>query len=410
LNAFNQLIKRTATTICCFILLLQTGCSSPSPSLTRTESTFFETHADVQLVSSRLPALHAAAEQPRDLTPLVSQGDRSYENVTLSEDITWRGTILIRGFLVVAPQATVRMEPGTTVRFMKSPIMRQSPRLIVMGRLQCNGTPENPILFSSNYAEPAKGDWGGILLLSSEKRNQFDNIQILGADTGIEARFSSLAVRGGRIDRTLTGMLLHDSTATLSGLSIQGADVALDARDSELDIKESTLMNNRSGIVAQHVSLVMTAVSVRDCTLLGIAANECRVRVSGCEVAGNGGGARLTGGEGQILRTRFVRNRELALSLIAARIRVNQSLFAETRGDGIRMSDGRSIVWGCSFMENSGYNLVNAGPEQVSAVQNWWGSNKEAAIIAKLFDAAADKSVGPVLMFPWLTERPVSVP
>ena len=121
--------------------------------------------------------------------PAFTKSDISYENITLSEDVTWRGTVLIRGYLVIAPQATLRIEPGTVVRFMKSAITRQLPRLVIMGRIQCNGTAEKPVLFAPNFTDAAKGDWNGILLLASEKRNLFEHCRIEGSEIGLEALF-----------------------------------------------------------------------------------------------------------------------------------------------------------------------------------------------------------------------------
>lgn len=357
-----------------------------------------------------VPAMRGEEERPRDLRPLLAQGDSSYENATLTEDVTWRGTVLIRGYLVVAPQATVRIEPGTVVRFMKSPILRHAARLVVMGRLQCNGTPEKPVLFAPNIAEAAGGDWGGILLLSSEKRNQFDNIRIEGAETGIESRFSTLIVKGARFSRNSTGLLLHDSTATLSGMAVNGSETALVSQDSEVELKESVLENNGRGLVARHSTLVLIAVTVKDHARHGITTDECRIRFNACDVSGNGGGARITGGEGQIFRTRFTANRDTALQLAGTRLKIHQSLFAETSGDGVRMDDGRSVIWGSAFLGNSGYNLTNAGREEISAVQNWWGSSRETEISAKLHDAAADAGVGRIRISPWLSEKPVALP
>ena len=39
------------------------------------------------------------------------------DEVVLTEDTVWRGTIHVKGSVVVAPQATLRIDPGTIVRF-----------------------------------------------------------------------------------------------------------------------------------------------------------------------------------------------------------------------------------------------------------------------------------------------------
>lgn len=347
----------------------------------------------------------AGANQGREGSPLVSAGDFSYENTTLTEDVTWRGIVLIRGWLVIAPQATVRIEPGTIVRLMKSPIMRQMPRLVVQGRIQCSGTPESPVLFSSNLADVAMGDWGGILLLSSAKRNQFEHVRIEGAVNGIEARYSTLEARGLAIAKTATAMLLADATATLSGMNVTGCDTGIESRDSEVEIRESSFDRNRRGVVGHDSTLVLLSVAVRESSGKGIRTERCRIRFGSCDFSANAGGADIGGGEGQIGGTRFSRNRDFGLRTSGARVRIQQSRFEDTTGDAIRMDDGRGLIWNCVFGGNSGFNLVNDGPEEICAVQNWWGSGQEAAVRAKLSGGR-----GRITIAPWLTEKPGMVP
>lgn len=346
----------------------------------------------------------------RERSPVVTQGDISYENTTLTEDVTWRGTVLVRGWLVIASQATVRIEPGTVVRFMKSPILHQSPVLVVQGRIQCNGTKDRPVLFTSNYSEVARGDWDGILLLSSEKRNQFEHIRIEGAKTGLEAHFSTLLAKGVTITRSFTGMLLRDTTATLSAVDINECETGIKSHDSEVELRDSTLAANRWGIVARNSTVVLLSASLRDSKEQGLLADQCRIRFNSCDLSGNGGGARISGGEGQISATRFTRNRGVGLHLSGARIKIHQSQFADTNGDGIRMDDGRGVIWNCTFGGNSGYNLVNAGQEDICAVQNWWGNSQEDAISTKLFGAAQDARKGRITIAPWLQEKPGGLP
>lgn len=340
----------------------------------------------------------------------IAQGDFSYENATLVEDVTWRGTVLVRGYLVIAPQATLRIEPGTVVRFMKSPILRQPPRLVVMGRIQCNGTVENPVLFAPNFTEAVKGDWGGILLLSSEKRNQCDNIRIEGAETAIEAHFSIFTAKGVTINRTGTGFILRDSVVALTTAVISDCETGLEVHDSELDLREGILTNNRRGIAAYHSSLALTMVNIRGSEQQGVMANECRVKFNTSVLVLNGVGALLKGGEGQVLMTRFEKNSDVGLYLSGARIKVQRCLFADNQGDGMRMDDGRGIVWSSAFSGNSGYNLANNGSEDVSAMQNWWGSNDETTILAKLRDSSKDPRFGAVVVSPWLSEKPLTLP
>jgi len=74
------------------------------------------------------------------------------------------------------------------------------------------------------------------------------------------------------------------------------------------------------------------------------------------------------------------------------------------------MEDGQSVIWESVFIDNSGFNLVNNGSESISAVRNWWGSEQESNIVNKLYDTSKNPLNGAIHIFPWLPERPVTVP
>ncbi len=117
-----------------------------------------------------------------------------YDGAVLTEDVTWRGSILVKGFVVVAPQATLRIDPGTVVRFAAT-AAQQLPNLVVQGRLHAAGTGERPIMLTSDRSRPARGAWGGIVLLSTEKRNLLEHCRIEYAETGIDLRFSTITLK-----------------------------------------------------------------------------------------------------------------------------------------------------------------------------------------------------------------------
>ena len=169
-------------------------------------------------------------------------------------------------------------------------------------------------------------------------------------------------------------------------------------------------MENRRGIAANDSSLVLASVLISKNDQHGVVAEDCRIKISGCELSGNAIGALLIKCEGQVLLSRFVRNSEVGLHLSGARIKVQRSQFTDNRQDGIRISDGRSAIWGSSFSGNGGYNLANTGREDVTAVLNWWGSNDESAITVKLLDATQKAGSGIVTISPWLPEKPAALP
>lgn len=342
-----------------------------------------------------------------EIPPARSRSDFSYENATISEDITWKGTVVIRGYLLISPQATLRIEQGTEIRFMKSLLAGQQPRLVVMGRIQCNGTADRPVLFAPNVKEPGRNDWGGILLLASEKRNLLEFCRVEGATTAIEALFSTFTARGIKISNSINGIQLKDSTANLSLLEVSHTDSALQAEDSEVDMQDGMVTDNKVGVAVSKSGLAMVGTKIMR-NRQGFQAEDSRLRVSGCEFSANEIGAEIVKGEGQLLLSGFFRNRDVGLHLKGARIKVQRSLFTDNQGDAVRADDGRSIIWGSAFSGNKGNNLSNLGDEPVTAVLNWWGSNQESVITAKT--RSRKPGTGQVIVTPWLDKKPSGLP
>lgn len=92
----------------------------------------------------------------------------------LEGDEDWSGEVVITGDVVVPAGVTLTIEPGTIVRF---PLLSDDQvsgidvgrcELIVEGSLVAVGTEANPIILTSGSANPARGDWYGIRVLSTE--------------------------------------------------------------------------------------------------------------------------------------------------------------------------------------------------------------------------------------------------
>ena len=356
-------------------------------------------------------ATTSAAAGPQGLTPAVDQPAIVYENATITEDVSWRGSVVVKGALVVAPQTTLRIEPGTEIRFMAANSGRQLPRLVVMGRIQAVGTLDHPILFTSNSASTVKkGAWGGILLLSSEKRNQLEHCRIECAETGIEGRFSVISLKSVSIGTSITGVFLRDSTVDVSQSAISDCETGIEAHDSELELRDTSVARNRRGAALYRSSVVMVSVVLTGNRQHGILVEEGRIKMTSCDISGNGVGAFIEGGEGQVFMCRFMRNIDTALHLATARLKVNRCRISENLRDGLKLEDGSATIWGNAISGNGGYNLVNAGHESISAPQNWWGAADESSVKGKLFDVTRDARSGVVNVFPWLFEKPALLP
>jgi hypothetical protein len=332
-----------------------------------------------------------------------------YDGAVLTEDVTWRGLILVKGFVVVAPQATLRIDPGTVVRFVAT-TAQQLPNLVVQGRLHAAGTSEQPIVLTSDRSSLARGSWGGIVFLSTEKRNFLERCRIEYADTGVDVRFSTVILKDVSIEQTQTALLSHDGVVKMTGGTVSNSETGIEIYNSEFDGNDTTVSSCQRGCVLNKSSVVLSSLKIMNSQQIGLEAEECRIKISGGEFSGSELGARIRGGEGQIIMSRFLRNRRTALHLIGTRIKVQRCLFAENSQDALRTEDSRALLLNNAFSSNGGFNLYNAGREVVGARQNWWGTRDQYMIGQKIHDAALDNNTGAVHVFPWLNEKPPLMP
>ena len=91
-------------------------------------------------------------------------------------------------------------------------------------------------------------------------------------------------------------------------------------------------------------------------------------------------------------------------------MKVQRCQFADNSRDAIRLEDSRSLISGNAFSANKGFNLYNAGRENVNALLNWWGAAEQSAISQKIHDTVRDPNSGTVQFFPWLSEKPALMP
>ena len=86
----------------------------------------------------------------------------------IAQDTVWSGNVLVTDTVVVLPNVTLTLLPGTRVQFQHYRGYRQPDKrlsLIVKGRIVANGTGTDPIYFTSDAADPQNGDWGMLRLI-----------------------------------------------------------------------------------------------------------------------------------------------------------------------------------------------------------------------------------------------------
>lgn len=107
---------------------------------------------------------------------------------------TWSGEVLVSNNLVIPFWVTLKIEPGTVVKFKHNRDYKNPARAglsVVGGTLQAIGTPEKPIWFTSDAEEPINGDWDSIFIGGSKKENIIKYAIIEYAQLGINLWTSS---------------------------------------------------------------------------------------------------------------------------------------------------------------------------------------------------------------------------
>ncbi len=100
----------------------------------------------------------------------------------ITEDVTWYANqdYLLTGQTFVKAGATLTIEPGTIIKSTQDDGTGLAPTLVIErgAKIVANGTREMPITFTSNLPEselPARGTWGGLIILGHAPTNKGEN-------------------------------------------------------------------------------------------------------------------------------------------------------------------------------------------------------------------------------------------
>jgi hypothetical protein len=144
------------------------------------------------LLLSSLLVFTSCEDEIIDPNELVLQGTL-LEDKTLTKDKIWT----LKGYVYVPEGVTLTIEEGTVI---ESDIAEKGALIIERGgKIMAEGTPQEPIIFTSGNDFPQPGDWGGIVILGRAKTNQ-DEPTIEG---GIGRQF------GGTNDDDNSGVLKY---------------------------------------------------------------------------------------------------------------------------------------------------------------------------------------------------------
>ncbi|MBI1922669.1 DUF1565 domain-containing protein [Candidatus Poribacteria bacterium] len=153
------------------------------------------------------------------------------------------------GDVIVPREVTLKIEPGTAVRF------DGFYGLVVQGVLNATGTPNNPILFTSHQSTPQIGSWKGIQF-NTENKNILRYARVEDADVGINCSLSSPQITDNWIINNRTGISLNVSSASIRYNLIQSNMIGIDVANAPSSVSVPIKVTNN--IIAQNENGVVT--------------------------------------------------------------------------------------------------------------------------------------------------------
>lgn len=161
---------------------------------------------------------------------------------------TWSGEVVVAADLMVAPGATLAIEPGTVVRVVKAESSKTLPHflapeneILVRGRIVARGTAAAPIRFVP--ADPAdRHGWQGIYF-EGDGPSVFEHVEIAGVETAYHVLGGEVRVEGGAVRDFTYGVIAQDGgVATVRGTRFEHGETALgEWRGGRLDSAEIAL-------------------------------------------------------------------------------------------------------------------------------------------------------------------------
>jgi len=124
---------------------------------------------------------------------------------SISGNVRWHGTKIIRGDVTVLPSARLVITPGTKILFSANSDTKKSgndktkSELIVKGVLIAQGALGNKITFSSESNSPRMGDWYGIIFHKVTEQSILDYCVVEYAYDGITIKKSKIQVSNSEI-------------------------------------------------------------------------------------------------------------------------------------------------------------------------------------------------------------------
>lgn len=197
------------------------------------------------LLTVLLGACAAPSRPPQPPPPQI------LSNLEIHQDAEWRGSIVIDGSVKVFKGATLRIQPGTDIAFVRRDDNRDGLGdgvLIVEGRLLAEGTAAAPIRFRSAAADPHPGDWLEIRVDFS-RETLLRHCEISHSAYTLHAHFTKGRVEDCVIRHNIDGSRLGQARFVfVHNLIEHNEGKGINFRNSTVEISRNIIRHNGSGI------------------------------------------------------------------------------------------------------------------------------------------------------------------
>lgn len=303
----------------------------------------------------------------------------------MMSDEIWRGDILITGDVEIPAGVILTIEPDTTVRFTAqsddqhdedeydpsdpSTIHATMISILVFGILEARGTPNQPIIFTTDSNTPGSLDWQSIMLEG--------NGAVFLDYAIIEHGYFGVQLNSATLSATITHSTIRNTTTCgvcTQGHPIYESVIISDSRFIECG-REAIDTYSDQKIIVQHNLFSENYVAIMSVgSSITVENNLFINNIRGIGVVKQGTPT-IIGNE-----------------------------FTQTDGAAIFVTDSDPIISNNNLYANQ-YNMQLEGSTLgVKAENNWWGSDQTATIEASIWDGKDDPSLGVVDYEPFAVE------
>lgn len=253
---------------------------------------------------------------------------------TIAGEAVWSGEIVLRGNVVVAPGAVLRVRPGTVVLVEPG----KGVGITVLGRLLVEGDEKGPVRFAPETPGEARDAWEGIRLVEGDAGGHLlSGFRVERAREGVSLTGTSARMSGGVFSACAVGIQGNQKSSfaadncVFDGNNV-GAAVSLGGRGTFSGCRFDNIL--KFGLVADkgaEFKAASCAFSRGKTGIYSLTNAPCRVEESSFSSLETGIVARQMGKESAVSRCAFENNGDAVVAVQFCHIEVADSLFRGNR-------------------------------------------------------------------------------